>query len=565
MPTETNLDLKELSNAYEITGEMSGRADVRTFIARRREDRADVLIAVATTPADDEGNALSHLAADAKSLMAASHANIVRVMDARWVGTDAFAIVTPRISAPTLAELLARREEAFDYPRIATILREINGALEWARGQKIVHRAIDPEAVYVEEGSDAVLLSFTVRPLPLAEMPGAEEDARAIAALARMMLTRSSAVPERELEPLGQVRPGLPKKVVEQTEAILAGSGSSLPDISGYIASIAMAEALKSGEIEIERMAEKWAGEERAMREEIDRLRQENERIAAEQTRQGLAQRESILKDRELMERALAKEREGMERALLRDREALDEERAALAALREELVAQRELYAQTSQFQAAGAETTPAAPGPHPPRRTLWLPSRPRRRDVKRTMAWATPVAAIVTLLIVAAGLFALDRSRRSHPALGSNGVTVSTRSDSAAGAIVGVDSVPPTPAAAVPTTTEPVPMDLVSGVASRAASDSAPYRPPRPWRVYRAPPVTSAPPRVDTTVAPTFTRIVPVETLTPTDSARRLIPGTTVPIRVDSFGRPRRDSVRRDSIRRDTIPRDTLLQLPSS
>ena len=577
MPTETVLDLNELADTYDIAGEFSGRTDVRTFMARRRVDGENVLIAVATTPPNDEGNALSHLAADAKSLMAASHPNIVPVLDARWIGTDAFAIVAPKVTAPTLAELLARRDEQFDYPRIATILREVNAALEWARGQKIVHRALDPEAVYVEPGSDSVSLSFGIRALPLADMPGAEEDSRAIAGLARIMLTRSGADPERESMPLAELRPGLPKKVVEQTEALLAATpGSPVPDVSGYIASIAMAEALKNGEVEIEKMAAKWAAEERAMRDEIDRLRQENERIAAEHARQSAAERESIIRDRERMERecanqqrdverALAKEREAMERALLRDRKALDEERAALAALRKELVAQRELYAKASQL-SANVPETPALPSAEPPRQTLSLPSRPRQPRVKQHATWAKPITAVAALVIVAAALFALGRSQRSGDTQTAvNGVTVSTRRDSAAGLIEAVDTVAPVQRADGVQGSPPVPADLVTGVASRAVADPAPYRPPRPRPAVRSRPVFSPQRAVDTMSAFPGTTQAPRP-----DSVRQLSPMTPTPaLRTDSTGRLRdsirRDSVRRDTIRRDTLQRDTLPRPPSS
>lgn len=264
------------------------------------------------------------------------------------------------------------------------------------------------------------------------------------------------------------------------------------------------------------------------------------------------------------VERALAKEREAMERALLRDRKALDEERAALAALRQELVEQRELYAKTAQF-AANAAEAPAPLAAEPPRSTLWLPSRPRKPRVTRHFAWRKPVAAVVVLLIVATALFAFGRSQRSDSAQTAiNGLTVSTRRDSAAGVIAEVDSAAQAPSANFTQGSQPVPADLVSGVASRAAADPSPYRPPRPRRVVRSTPVVTSQPRPDTVSA--FPMTTRPDSLAPRpDSARQLIPGAVQSIRVDSLARVRRDSVRRDTIRRDTIPRDTLSQPPSS
>src|SRR5687768_5290887 len=185
MSRQDPLDIEQLGETYEVIGELSGREDARTFIGKQREDGVDVLIAVIQTPEGDEGNALSHVAADANLLSGLSHRNLLPIKEGRWIGTDAFAVVTERVYAPTLGELLARRDEVFDYPRVATILREINGVLEWARAQKVVHRAVALDTIFLEPGTDRVFVSFAARPLARAGMPGPEEDAKTIAVLAR--------------------------------------------------------------------------------------------------------------------------------------------------------------------------------------------------------------------------------------------------------------------------------------------------------------------------------------------------------------------------------------------
>src|SRR4051812_12551967 len=149
MTTQALPDLDQLTDAYDIVGELAGRDDARTYLARRRDDGRDVLIALVSPPRGDAGNALNHLAADANLLGGRPHRSLLPVLDGRWVG-DAFALVLQRTSAPTLAELLHRRDEEFGYARIAAILGEANGVLEWARSQKVVHRAITPETLYVE-------------------------------------------------------------------------------------------------------------------------------------------------------------------------------------------------------------------------------------------------------------------------------------------------------------------------------------------------------------------------------------------------------------------------------
>ena len=251
MTQPQTLDLEQLNDEYDVIGELSARDDARTLIARRRDSGTDVLITLLETPEGDEGNALSHLAADAKRLTEMRHRNVIPVLDGRWVGTDAFALVTERVHFPTLADVLVRRDEGFACPRVALVLQEINAALEWARAEKIVHRALNLDTIYLEPGSDRVLVTFAVRPLPLAEMPGPDSDARTIATLARAMLTRSVADPERDRLPLGEVRPGLPDRLIEQTEQLLQlDRNSTVPDVSEYIAIVSMSDNLKRSEME---------------------------------------------------------------------------------------------------------------------------------------------------------------------------------------------------------------------------------------------------------------------------------------------------------------------------
>ena len=103
--SETNQspDLTALENDYEIVGEVRGPGGVRAYTAtrkdagvKRRDDESGVLISVVTNPDGDEGNALSHLAADTKLLAGMTHRRLLPVIEGRWVGTDAFAVVTQR-------------------------------------------------------------------------------------------------------------------------------------------------------------------------------------------------------------------------------------------------------------------------------------------------------------------------------------------------------------------------------------------------------------------------------------------------------------------------------------
>ena len=156
--SETNQspDLTAFENDYDVVGEVRGPGGVRAYTAtrkdegaKRREDQSGVMISVITTPEGDEGNALSHLAADTKLLAGMTHRRLIPVVEGRWVGSDAFAVVTQRTTDPSLAQKLATGE-TFTTPRVAAILREVNGLLEWAREHKVVHRNVTADRIFLE-------------------------------------------------------------------------------------------------------------------------------------------------------------------------------------------------------------------------------------------------------------------------------------------------------------------------------------------------------------------------------------------------------------------------------
>ncbi len=352
-----SFDLSPLASDYEIVGEVGGPGEARTFYgtrtgeeSKRKDDQRGVLITVVTPPAGDEGNALSHLAADTKLLSQSTHRRLVPVLDGRWIGTDAFAVITQRLSDPSLAKMLATGE-TFTNPRIAAILREINGLLEWAREQKIVHRNITADRVYLEPRTDRVRVSFAVASIGRFHHSDADDDARTIARLAMAMLTGSDDPRTYEGESLGELRPDLPKRLGEATEALLDEKkpGTSA-DVAAYLALIGMADPLAAGESERDRIRAEILEEQRAEREKLANERTDFE---AEMARERAAfagemerERERVAKQQAAVERAVAAER--AELAI-----ALADERAALVAKRAELEAAAD--AQRAEVERAAA------------------------------------------------------------------------------------------------------------------------------------------------------------------------------------------------------------------
>ena len=369
--TNESPDLSALENDYEIVGEVRAAGGARTFTAsrkdtgaKRREDQSGVLISVVTTPEGDEGNALAHLAADTKLLAGLTHRRLMPVVEGRWIGTDAFAVVTQRTTDPSLAQMLVTGE-TFTTPRIAAILREVNGLLEWAREHNIVHRNVTADRIFLEPKTDRVRVAFGVAPIRRLKHVDAEsEDARTIVRLTMAMLTGSEDPATYDGASLGELRPDLPEQLRDATAALLdERNAHSASDVAAYLALVGMAGPLAAGETEAERIREESLGEQRTERDKLasertifeqtiateratferameeartnfDQLMEsQREKFAkdkAELQRAVTAERAALVTKRAELERVVAEQRREMERVAAEDRRRIDALRAAL-------------------------------------------------------------------------------------------------------------------------------------------------------------------------------------------------------------------------------------------
>ncbi|HEY2026769.1 MAG TPA: hypothetical protein VGG78_07145 [Gemmatimonadaceae bacterium] len=355
--TSQSPDLSPLAADYEIVGELDAPNGPRSYIGRRkagpgkrRDDQTGVLISIVTPPEGDEANALTLLAADTQVLSRLTHRRLIPVLEGRWIGDDVYAVVTQRVNDPSLAQRLAAGE-TFTNPRIAAILREVNGLLEWARGQKIVHRNVTPDRVFLEPKTDRVRVSFGIAPLRRIRHSDVDDDARTIARLAVAMLT-GNADQRAEDESLADQRPDLPVRLLEATASLLDEKTPGTPaDVAAYLALIGMADPLAEGETERDRIRAEILEEQRLEREKLASERasfeQEMATKHAEFEREMALEREKLAGERTELERAATAEREELRRALAN-------ERAQLTAKREEL--ERTVAAQKAAMERAAAE-----------------------------------------------------------------------------------------------------------------------------------------------------------------------------------------------------------------
>jgi hypothetical protein len=256
-----------------------------------------------------------------------------RVLDGRWLGNEAFAVVTERIQGDTLDELLERGEK-FTNPRIAMMLQEVSGVLDWAREQGVVHRGVTQDTLWFERGTNRMHVAFTPTPIPMSGVPDASGDARTIATLAWTILT-GERYAEGETRSLGEVCPNLATRVIEATDRMIrAKDHADAPDVGTFLGIIASGDVLKQAEVEMAAQKEEYDEQHRVELQKCELHREEVEQHAAEQASILAGEREEFL-------RMMADERAAIEAERLQVDAAMNERKDRLAAVRAELDQQR--------------------------------------------------------------------------------------------------------------------------------------------------------------------------------------------------------------------------------
>jgi len=237
MPDESEFapDLSKLDNRYQILSELRRAQNGRTFLARHTELNRDVTIDVVRVPSGDD-EALRFLASDAELLASRRNAHVIPVIEGRWLGDDAFAIVRHRVRGSTLTQLISALGTV-PTQRMSGILQQVHNALEWARTNDIVNRSVAPDDIVLQQGSGRVLVAFGRDP-DATELPNACDDVRTVGQLAWAMLAGGppAAAPTR---PLAERRPDLPPKIIHDTEALITcDRDGAPPDVNAYLASL---------------------------------------------------------------------------------------------------------------------------------------------------------------------------------------------------------------------------------------------------------------------------------------------------------------------------------------
>jgi len=387
---QPNLDLRALEGAYQIVGELRGAPDTHRFMARRRDNGAEVMITVVHAPPDDDNNALAHLASDTQVLTNLTHPSVPRVYSGQWLGADAYAVITDAVHGTPLAELVSRGERIAN-ARVAIVLQEVDGVLDWARSQGIVHRKVTPETLWFEPGTDRVVISFAPARIPISGVPDARGDARTVGVLAWSMLAgrRYDDQDDNANPPLREVSPDLAARVVDATEQMVRSENAEeLPNVPAYLALIASGDVLRRAEVEMAALQSDFTERHRIVLEKYENERSEIEAAAAEHAARLAAEREAF-------ERLVRERQEQL--AVVRAE--LNKQRVEIARRLKELD-QRRVAVEKAEVDAARRGTRTRA---YEDDASQGLP-----HDVH----WSIPVSLAAVLILLLAGLVAT----LSHP-----------------------------------------------------------------------------------------------------------------------------------------------------
>ncbi len=352
-----------LADEFDIVGELGGAPGTRFLIAtrkragdgKRRDDSGRVIIEIVRSPEGDESHALDHVASDTKLLSTLRHRRLVPILEGRWVGDDAFAVVREQVDDPSVADLL-ERGDPFTNVRTAAILREVHGLLQWAREHDVVHRRVTTDRLFLEPTSDRVRVSFAAGPLQrVRAIDATTEDVQTVVKLAVAMLSGRQSE-ETEGQSFADQRPDLPERLHEETERLLKESATD-HDLTLYLALIGMADPVAEGETERDRIRAEVLEEQRVEREKLANERAELERhieeerqklIAEGEELRGAFEKEKVNLQREFAaaQRLIAAERTEMQRIITEERAELARKRDALERTLKERIAEIEKAAE---------------------------------------------------------------------------------------------------------------------------------------------------------------------------------------------------------------------------
>jgi serine/threonine protein kinase len=147
-----------LAGRYRLTERIDRGGTAEVW--RARDERLDRDVAVKLLGAEAEPAFRERFTMEARRAAAVSHPHIVTVFDEGQDGNDAF-IVMEEVRGRSLRDIVAERG-ALPAPEVATLVRQIAGALDATHEAGLVHLDVKPANVIVDGSGNAKLTDFGI-------------------------------------------------------------------------------------------------------------------------------------------------------------------------------------------------------------------------------------------------------------------------------------------------------------------------------------------------------------------------------------------------------------------
>jgi serine/threonine-protein kinase len=147
-----------LAGRYRLTERIDRGGTAEVW--RARDERLDRDVAVKVLGAEAEPAFRERFTMEARRAAAVSHPHIVTVFDEGQDGNDAF-IVMEEVRGQSLRDILAERG-ALPAAEVATLIRQIAGALDATHAAGLVHLDVKPANVIVDGSGNAKLTDFGI-------------------------------------------------------------------------------------------------------------------------------------------------------------------------------------------------------------------------------------------------------------------------------------------------------------------------------------------------------------------------------------------------------------------
>jgi alpha-tubulin suppressor-like RCC1 family protein/tRNA A-37 threonylcarbamoyl transferase component Bud32 len=148
----------ELAADYEILRELGRGGTAVVYLARDRALERLVAIKVIRATYVEDRDAAARLIREARTASRLHHPNIVALHGTRRLADGSLALVMQYVEGRTLKQEVAARGP-LPFAEVQRILAEVADALDCAHGQRIVHRDVKPENIYLDASTGAARLS----------------------------------------------------------------------------------------------------------------------------------------------------------------------------------------------------------------------------------------------------------------------------------------------------------------------------------------------------------------------------------------------------------------------